>query len=290
MKMAKFLDADELREKILSFSLDQCEHGSQGYNRVLLQLFGHTGHGKSSLINSCIYTLSDRGYRNYAQTGVSYGALTTKRTLYNLTHNIAVVDNRGYAKFNKWETGEIFAQLANLVPLNKDVQWPSNYEQMMTKLEQADPNFTDLIVPVFVHRAEKALEEEEMEDIKHFIRTCRNMTGVVPIVVLTHKTEGNVHKLQKIFERLGANQIYKLENYTDKDHFRDRAKDEEILTFLYGAVQDVKYRMKARLDPKKERIERKTFLLKYFHEQEMAKKSERSAIATEEIRRLMKDL
>ncbi|CAI9541107.1 unnamed protein product [Staurois parvus] len=53
------MDIRELRANIMNFSLDEGNLGSQGYTRVLLQLFGYTGHGKSSFINSCKYVLEN---------------------------------------------------------------------------------------------------------------------------------------------------------------------------------------------------------------------------------------
>ncbi|OCT64734.1 hypothetical protein XELAEV_18045831mg [Xenopus laevis] len=85
---------DHVRDYIQRFSLDNCALGNQGYNRVLLQLFGYMGHGKSSLINSCKYVLDDGEYRIHANALASHTSVTFNRTAYPLTDTITIVDNK----------------------------------------------------------------------------------------------------------------------------------------------------------------------------------------------------
>ncbi|CAI9545467.1 unnamed protein product [Staurois parvus] len=62
------MNSKDLTANIMNFSLDEGDLGSQGYTRVLLQLFGYTGHGKSAFINSCKYVL-EKGeiFKEYAE-------------------------------------------------------------------------------------------------------------------------------------------------------------------------------------------------------------------------------
>ncbi|CAI9579906.1 unnamed protein product [Staurois parvus] len=63
------MDIRELRDNIMNFSLDEGDLGSQGYTRVLLQLFGYTGHGASAFINSCKYVLENGEiFKEYAES------------------------------------------------------------------------------------------------------------------------------------------------------------------------------------------------------------------------------
>ncbi|CAH2308200.1 Hypothetical predicted protein [Pelobates cultripes] len=104
-------DIPRLRRNIQSFDFHHCSLGSQGFNRVLLQLFGFAGHGKSSFINSCKYVWDDGEFCNIAKAGRDDGARTTERISYELTKTITLVDNRGCSKMDDYEKGEIFAQL-----------------------------------------------------------------------------------------------------------------------------------------------------------------------------------
>ncbi|KAG8538419.1 hypothetical protein GDO81_022687 [Engystomops pustulosus] len=150
------MDNQQLRAHILSFSLDGGPRGNQGYTRVLLQLFGYNGHGKSSFINSCKYVIHEEEFIEHAEAGErqDHGAVTTIRKAYKLTENITLVDNRGYSKENNFQRAEIYAQLGNFIPIGEEVEWKKNYSEVMDKLEDADldPNYSDFIVPILVHR------------------------------------------------------------------------------------------------------------------------------------------
>lgn len=99
----------ELRDLIGSFSFQKCKRGSQGFRRVLLQLFGFLGHGKSSFINTCKYVWEDMGFSNIAKASDDDEGHTMVRITYPLTQTITLVDNRGFCKMGSYETGEIFA-------------------------------------------------------------------------------------------------------------------------------------------------------------------------------------
>ncbi|XP_077113655.1 uncharacterized protein LOC143768934 isoform X1 [Ranitomeya variabilis] len=105
------MDNQERRRQILLFDVEKNSLEGNGYKRVLLQLFGFAGHGKSSFINSCIYTLQDGIFKVKATAAADDVTHTTKRLAYKLTDCITLVDNRGHVKMLDSETGEIYAQL-----------------------------------------------------------------------------------------------------------------------------------------------------------------------------------
>ncbi|OCT64731.1 hypothetical protein XELAEV_18045828mg [Xenopus laevis] len=268
---------DYVRDYIRHFSLDNCALGSQGYNRVLLQLFGFMSHGKSSLINSCKYVLDDGEYHIHAKALASHTSVTFNRTAYPLTDTITIVDNRGCSTFSAYETGEIYAQLGNFIPLNQVVKWADNFEEMINRLEDSeiDPNFTDITLPVFVYSVKKRFGEGEKNETKEFIFNCKKMTGVYPIVVLTHKTSGDFIQAEKEFLLMGVEKVIKIENYTKEDHGRTQGRHKEILHFIYSVLQDVNFQMKYKRNPRKERVEHNKFLLNFLHNGEMNQKGEK---------------
>ncbi|XP_075422696.1 uncharacterized protein LOC142463618 [Ascaphus truei] len=272
------MDTDQLREYITSFSLDNCARGSQGYNRVLLQLFGYMGNGKSSFINSCKYVVLDEGeFKTYTDAGQSDGARTTRRITYPLTDTITVVDNRGCAKMNSYETGEIFAQLGNLLALDQEVVWDKGYQSIVHRLVEGDmnANYSDFIVPIFVYSVKKGITEEEVPEIKDLLDNARTLTGLDPIVVLTFKSQGNLTRVRAKFKNMGTERIFQLENFTPSDHLRTRARDQEILTFFYEVLKDAEFRMRGKRDPPRERADRKKFILYFAHEREMKREREK---------------
>nr|DBA18952.1 TPA: hypothetical protein GDO54_014842 [Pyxicephalus adspersus] len=149
------MDIKQLRDYIKKFSLEDGDLGSQGYNRVLVQLFGYLGHGKSSFINSCKYVLQDgENFQEHAEARETDHGLTMIRNAYPLTDVITIVDNRGCSTMNDFERAEVYAQLGNFIPPGQKVNWKYNFRTMMDELEMSElePNFTDFIVPIFVYR------------------------------------------------------------------------------------------------------------------------------------------
>ncbi|XP_063791181.1 uncharacterized protein LOC134945670 [Pseudophryne corroboree] len=284
------MDHRQLRDNIRTFSLGDCARGNQGYNRVLLQLFGYTGHGKSSLINSCIYALEeDGGFIEHAEAGDQDGGKTMIRKAYELTGNITMVDNRGYNRMDGFQRAEVYAQLGNFIPVGEKVVWRDNYTDMMIEVERSDmdPNCTDFIVPVLVYSAKAGLAEGEKPEVKIFISNCIKMTGVAPIIVLTNKTSGDYFEIEKQFKLIGAETVIAVENYTNEDSMKTLRRTTDFLMFIDGSIKQVIFRMEQKRNPREERLQRKIFLLQYIHEAEMKKeedKRERERRKEEEFR------
>ncbi|XP_069838493.1 alpha-taxilin-like [Dendropsophus ebraccatus] len=265
---------EEMRQFIQSFSFDHCKSGNQGFDRILIQLFGLLGHGKSSFINTCIYVWEDGEFQNWSKSRGGDGGKTTERIPYQLTGNITLVDNRGCAKMDDHETGEIYAQLGNLLPLGKTVEWSKGFglaERIVRAEKQVKTS--DFIVPVFVHSVTKETRKEEKEELKIMFHTAQKLTGVFPIVVLTHKTSGALTETEGMFRDIGVDRIFSFENYTREDHMKIRGKHEGVLNFLCEVIKDAQFRVDQPRDPLKEMKERKQYVLNY--NIESAKKEER---------------
>ncbi|XP_063285676.1 uncharacterized protein LOC134571401 [Pelobates fuscus] len=287
------MSIDEYRQTINNYSLDNCKHGNQGFERVLLQLFGLPGNGKSSFINSCKFVL-DGVYREFAEARASDGGCITRRVPFELTNVIMMVDNRGCPTLDKYETGEIFAQLANLLPLNETVTWCKDYSENVDRLMEADKTADDkdFIVPIFVHSIKNKISGHEVDTYRNILKTATDLTGINPLVILTHKTSGNLNEVRKVFEDLGSDKIYAIENYTSEDHRELLGKHEEILSFLCQVLKEVSFCMAKQRDPKCERKDRMKFILKYIkaaddekRNQEFGEETERMA---EEIERMQR--
>ncbi|XP_077303054.1 uncharacterized protein LOC143923319 [Lithobates pipiens] len=269
LKKKSMSKTDKLKEYIISYSLNDCPEGNQGYNRILLQLCGYLGHGKSSLINSCVHVLQDRKqqFTVVAQSGEAQGGLTMERKSYPLTPTITIVDNRGCSTLNGFETGELYAQLGNFIPLDLKVEWTKGFEEMLTRLEDSElePNFRDIIVPIFVYSVKRDVAPSEVQEMKNFLTNCRNLTGIFPLIVLTHKTSGNLTKLHDLFEGMGAEEIISVENYTAEDHTDTRGRHFQFLNLIYKALEDVDFKMQKPINKRKELAKHKTFLFSFLH-------------------------
>ncbi|XP_072272849.1 uncharacterized protein [Pyxicephalus adspersus] len=258
------MDSSDNKAAIFNFSLPQ----GQAYTRVLLQLFGYAGHGKSAFVNSCIYTLGNETFRIYARTGSSGTIITLKRNSYNLTDTITIVDNRGFGKKEDAEEAVVYAQLGNFLPLNQDVMPTDDFFKIMSQVEASDlePNYSDFIVPIFVYSVKLSMPEHQVQEIQRFFRNCKNMTGVVPIVVLTHKSHRSYRDLEEKFRRAGAEAVMAIENYTPEDNMKTRGRCTDIQNVILHALNDVKFHLKERRNPIKERVERKKLVLNFAFE------------------------
>ncbi|XP_044159323.1 uncharacterized protein LOC122944775 isoform X1 [Bufo gargarizans] len=281
------MDSLSMRDYIRNFSLDDGPHGNQGYSRVLLQLFGFTGHGKSSFINSCKYVVDDGAYTMYAKVASSEEKPETMiRNAFELTSAISMVDNRGCAKMNKNETGEIYAQLGNFLPLDCEVKWHSDFKDMMNILLIADmeEQSADFIVPVLVYSAKNKMTPAEEGDLKEILMKAWDITGLIPTVVITNKLSEHLPDTQEKFRRMRVENIYPVENYTKEDHRKTRGKHETLLQCLSAITKDVEFRMTETRDPKQEKLARKRILYEFAHKRDMEKVQE------EESRRRREEL
>ncbi|KAM4632574.1 uncharacterized protein O3C94_019112 [Discoglossus pictus] len=266
----------EMTDTIVNFNPSECAQGNHGYTRVLLQFFGYLGQGKSSFINTCKYVLEDKEFETYADVKLSDGGNTTARISYSLTDCMTLVDNRGCATMNSYESGEIFAQLGNLLPLDEEVQWNKGYDNIMERIVRAEKSVksSDFIFPIFVYSVKKGIAPEEVSDIKKLLETARDLTCIFPYVVLTHKTNGNLQAMKTILEGMGVERIFALENFTPEDHLKTRGRHEEVLKFFLEVIEDVKFRVAHVMDPEHEREKRKEFILKFLHDREIEKERE----------------
>ncbi|XP_073505079.1 uncharacterized protein [Phyllobates terribilis] len=261
------MDSDELRRFVKDFSFDRCKRGNQGFNRILIQLFGLLGHGKSSFINTCIYVWEDCEFQNWSKAVGAYGGHTTERIPYKLTETLTLVDNRGCATMEDKESGVIFAQLGNLLPIGTKVEWGEGFgltERMLKAEKQVKTS--DFVFPVFVHSVRKEIPKEERGELKALFNSAQKLTGVVPIVVLTYKTAGSLTEMEGIFRDIGVDRIFSFENYTTEDHMKTRGKHEEVLKFLCEVIKDVQFRVEQPRDPSEEMKMRRKFVLNYIHE------------------------
>ncbi|XP_069840811.1 uncharacterized protein [Dendropsophus ebraccatus] len=264
------MDVERMRDSINSFSLDQGPHGGQGFTRVLLQLFGFLGHGKSCFINTCKFVWDGAEYKSWAQAaGVDEGHTMVRRS-YPLTPNITLVDNRGFSIVGGYETGEIFAQLGNLLPLDVPVEWNQGFGLAGRIIEAENcVKKSDFIVPIFIYSVKKGIVPEEMDYLQELMVTSRDLTGMFPIVVLTHKSHSNRADVIANFQNLGVEQIFCLENYTSEDHTKTKSKHEEVLRFIYEVINDVHFQLRHERNPSEEMLERKEFVLRYIHHNDL---------------------
>ncbi|XP_069591265.1 uncharacterized protein [Ranitomeya imitator] len=172
------MDSDEMRHFTKNFSFDKCKKGNQGFNRILIQLFGLLGNGKSSFINTCIYVWKDCEFENWAKARGEDGGSTTDRIPYELTENLTLVDNRGCRTLEDKESGVIFAQLGNLLPIDTRVEWGEGFglTEKMVRAEKLVKT-SDFVFPVFVNSVRKGITKEERGELEALLNSAMKLTG-----------------------------------------------------------------------------------------------------------------
>ncbi|XP_069838306.1 uncharacterized protein [Dendropsophus ebraccatus] len=215
-----------------------------GFKRVCLQLFGPKGHGKSSLINSCLCVVHNLPFTNDAGAGTTAESFATARIEYKLTDTVYIVDNRGLNRLTKDERLELSAQFRNLRSTTP-VDWEFELERTVNQLEDRWNNHcTDFIVPVFVHsvdfgsRINIAGTVNRNTEIVPFLRDAFEITGIFPIVVLTKIQAQNIDKAVNTVEELGSQHIFSLDNYTTTNSVRNMETDSKVLSFLHMCLQE----------------------------------------------------
>lgn len=232
------------------------------FKRILIQLFGYAGHGKSSFVNSCLFAVTG-SFHDLAGEATSQGGKTIDRRGYQLTNNITIVDNRGFSKMDSAEEWEIYAQLCNCVPLNEVVMWNKTLDERLSLVTQrALEQTSDVIVPVLIYSSQKSLSGDEHKNIQEFLKQAQRLTRILPFVVLTKSKMAKGSSLKETFSGMGMENVYCLENYLLSDHLAIRSKHHPILTVLYDVLDCVNFHMESNSNFQSQRQDWLSFLMK----------------------------
>ncbi|CAI9537320.1 unnamed protein product [Staurois parvus] len=273
-------ELQDQKERVLSYNLGSSELESLGYNRILLQVCGRAGHGKSSFINSLRYAVHGGRFEataSEASATESQGGNTRRRTSYPLTEVITLVDNRGFGKADNYEKEEIYTQLGNLQPLDEEVVWESCFDKRMKAITAAKLNSKDLLLPIFVYSVQCTMADESKEEIKEFLKNAQKLTGFLPIIILTKRYLGDVTTVKQQFKGLGMEQVFPVENYTSEDHIKTPKKDKTFLSILNKILDHVNFLGKEASSfgtQEEQHLKRVQMLLEIAHKNEKEKEKE----------------
>ncbi|CAH2307855.1 Hypothetical predicted protein [Pelobates cultripes] len=239
--MAVSANNQEIRKRLSEYTPGSTRYlVGHGYRRVCVQLFGMAGHGKSSLINSCVCVMYDKEFENVANAGKSSNPITMERREFKLQRDVCISDNRGVNKLTKDEYHEVTAQLCKLRSA-REVNWDNDLEHAINNfLERLNNPPTEIIVPVLVCSAAWFLNDETVEQILPFLTETKEITGIFPIIVLTKykNMEIQAQETLRIFKNRGANHVIHIENYTTTDSRRNLEKDTNILKFVEICLEE----------------------------------------------------
>ncbi|XP_073492307.1 uncharacterized protein [Aquarana catesbeiana] len=239
---------EHIKRYVPGIRADNSEHGIE---RLIILLLGFAGHGKSSLINSCMCVVKDEIYRNLAGAGTDHGGRTTKRTPHHLTDTIRITDNRGFNKMTPGEILEVSAQLRNLRP-GEDVEWEGdNLQETIRCIPLVNKQPKEIILPVIVHSRLHNLNDDEENSMIKLIKKCQEITGITPIIVITNvdppnTRSGNVEPITEKFGEMGCTNKICLKNYTENSPTRSREADDQFLRFLEVCMNETEHAIQQR--------------------------------------------
>ncbi|XP_053550372.1 uncharacterized protein LOC128641839 [Bombina bombina] len=208
------------------------------FQRIILQLYGLFGHGKTSLINLCLSVVRNKPYEDLAGSGWTDGLVIKERREHWLTNTVIITDNRGFIKIDDEEITEASAQLASLRILEEGVIWNrSTEEKLDLMLAKYNTSPTDFIVPVIVHRGTTNMSEEHSNNMRKFISRAFDVTSIFPIVLIMEAGE-SLDKISNTFSLLGVSHVCSLQNFSTEKPERTPETDAEIMNFLTVCINE----------------------------------------------------
>ncbi|XP_072405743.1 uncharacterized protein [Chiloscyllium punctatum] len=240
-----FNSNQKLREEFLNYNPQSGGMRTNSYRpfKLSIRLFGRMGHGKSTFINNCLCVVKDTEYRTEAGEGDPQGSFTVELKRYRLSDYVEIVDNIGAKSYSSNECYEFRAQLGGYRKVGEQVGsggWGSYFWDYVTS-RNADWQNT-IYIPVIVYRGDFPSFEKEKPMIKPLIDNARNITGMWPIIVVTHATEIGNFNVKAIFQSLHCPDVFLLNNYFCKDDQkvpveRNEETDEMILKVLLQCLK-----------------------------------------------------
>ncbi|XP_066287406.1 uncharacterized protein [Branchiostoma lanceolatum] len=245
-------DADTKRIKLLDYRFGDV-HGSRYFSKVDISdmkegglrigLFGPTGSGKSSFINTCERALEPGLRKGTAdiQTGGGEGTIALQEFLDHLDNDFRLVDTRGFFQHGADE----FMALTNIVfgrikpgeeikfekeADNKDSEdyFPNWLHAIIIVLSAADPRLQG---PRQTHR-------ENLNVVREFMRP----RGIAPITVITHHDKISKSQEEDTLAKASAatgsarDHTFFVTNYHVDKKERDYSTDVEAMKVMRSAL------------------------------------------------------
>ncbi|XP_041470481.1 uncharacterized protein LOC121420024 [Lytechinus variegatus] len=215
---------------------------------LYIGLFGRTGCGKTSLINSLKFAAHGKFRRAkwlQVATQEKAGGHTMYRRFADITKRIFVIDNRGLDDPNTDRaTAELLAQLAGERGYGSKVEWQGEGDENEPDTSELDLDQENKGHPigcaVFVFSATHDFEKNttglmEVVDFLHIYQ------GRYPVAVITHVDvtgKDKVETLKTVLRVCGISDIFEVANLTDEKQELEEEYQLTLLSFIERCMTD----------------------------------------------------
>ncbi|XP_072167470.1 uncharacterized protein [Diadema setosum] len=291
-------DIQELREEVRNYtpgSSVTCPDRISFPDKMFIGLFGQTGCGKSSLINSLKYAVMGRLSRaKWLQVASQEkaGGHTMYRKSADITKCIFVIDNRGLVDPKiECTIEEIAAQLDGKRGYSEIVEWDGNSADELSDYTGDDGcNGHKISCAVFVFSANHDINmnTSAFMDIVDFLHGHQ---GRYPIAVITHvdKVEkSEVEKLKTVLKISGVSDVFEVANVTEEKPKLEEVYQLNLLMLLERCMTDADETLIFKHYQKREENRKANIREKRLQEEkqrEQERKTEAEAFAKRELQR-----
>ncbi|XP_071499298.1 uncharacterized protein [Diadema antillarum] len=241
-------EIQELREEVQNYtpgSSVACPDRISFPEKMFIGLFGRTGCGKTSLINSLKYAATGRLRRSkWLQVAgqEKAGGHTMYRKLADVTKSIFVIDNRGLDDPN---TEQAMAEIADQLDGKKGYSAKVNWDDYSPE-DIMDPTAEDACVghkiscAVFVFSAVHDIDMNTtaLMDIVDFLH---HHQGRYPVAVVTHVDvceKSHVEKLKTVLRISGVSDVFEVANVTHDKPELEAEYQLNLLSLLERCMTD----------------------------------------------------
>ncbi|XP_030832798.1 uncharacterized protein LOC105443623 [Strongylocentrotus purpuratus] len=236
---------DILRKEVLTYEpgkVSTCADRVGFPENLYIGLFGRTGCGKTSLINSLKFAAHGKLRRSQWQQAAGQekaGGHTMFRKLADITKKIFVIDNRGLDDPNTEKAiEEIAAQLDGKRGYSECIEWQRASDDLKDEdLDLSDLDF-NLGHPIgcaaFVFSARHDLDSNT-NGLAEVIDFLHGHQGRYPVAIITHvdtAEKNHVEDLKTVLRVSGVSSIFEVANLTTENFVLEEPYQHSLLSLL----------------------------------------------------------
>eukprot|EP00062_Callorhinchus_milii_P018561 gi/632972172/ref/XP_007902529.1/ PREDICTED: uncharacterized protein LOC103185699 [Callorhinchus milii] len=215
--------------------------------KLQIQLMGLVGHGKSSIINSCLCVWANEEFRDRVGTNCGAQSVTTRPDVYTVTEHISMVDSVGIIDLKRVSLTQFNIQTSGEQNPGEGTWGIRNFlPSWLRQTSSVRPESKDSVISiaVIVFKASCGIAPDST---KGLIEKLNKTLGIAPLVVITFADEykGDIQQLKEEFATLHCPHVFIVTCYNKENkEDRDDALDKILLDFLVACTDVAEKRLR----------------------------------------------